>query len=251
MNPTRIPPQRARICLVAPEFIGPCPNGGVGTACHWEAGYSSLGATTAHVDHVRSMSKGRPAVEAVEAEPCDIVMIDIDAENSSLDAVRHTFLTSDPTAYAARFLTWDAWRSAPDAARPAIFTVRAVVPIAGMVRRLLNSLIDSRVDAATSYYATLTSAGLIDVAPLGASLECGRAQNVLGGPCLIVRPSAFGTLRRAAPQSFDFRAVNAALAHAGSDIALVPDVLYETDGGEGARRGRGHLEPLVTTRVRE
>src|SRR5690606_19294914 len=28
---------RARICLVAPEFIGPFPNGGVGTACYWEA----------------------------------------------------------------------------------------------------------------------------------------------------------------------------------------------------------------------
>lgn len=27
----------ARICLVAPEFIGPFPNGGVGTACYWEA----------------------------------------------------------------------------------------------------------------------------------------------------------------------------------------------------------------------
>ena len=26
-----------RICLVAPEFIGPFPNGGVGTACYWEA----------------------------------------------------------------------------------------------------------------------------------------------------------------------------------------------------------------------
>ena len=28
---------RHRICLVAPEFIGPFPNGGVGTACYWEA----------------------------------------------------------------------------------------------------------------------------------------------------------------------------------------------------------------------
>jgi glycosyltransferase involved in cell wall biosynthesis/predicted O-methyltransferase YrrM len=27
----------ARICIVAPEFIGPFPNGGVGTACYWEA----------------------------------------------------------------------------------------------------------------------------------------------------------------------------------------------------------------------
>lgn len=28
---------RTRICIVAPEFIGPYPNGGVGTACYWEA----------------------------------------------------------------------------------------------------------------------------------------------------------------------------------------------------------------------
>ena len=28
---------RARVCLIAPEFIGPFPNGGVGTACYWEA----------------------------------------------------------------------------------------------------------------------------------------------------------------------------------------------------------------------
>lgn len=28
---------RRRVCLVAPEFIGPFPNGGVGTACYWEA----------------------------------------------------------------------------------------------------------------------------------------------------------------------------------------------------------------------
>jgi glycosyltransferase involved in cell wall biosynthesis/predicted O-methyltransferase YrrM len=27
----------SRICIVAPEFIGPYPNGGVGTACYWEA----------------------------------------------------------------------------------------------------------------------------------------------------------------------------------------------------------------------
>jgi glycosyltransferase involved in cell wall biosynthesis/predicted O-methyltransferase YrrM len=26
-----------RVCLIAPEFIGPFPNGGVGTACYWEA----------------------------------------------------------------------------------------------------------------------------------------------------------------------------------------------------------------------
>jgi glycosyltransferase involved in cell wall biosynthesis/predicted O-methyltransferase YrrM len=26
-----------RICVIAPEFIGPFPNGGVGTACYWEA----------------------------------------------------------------------------------------------------------------------------------------------------------------------------------------------------------------------
>src|SRR6185295_12411032 len=35
-------PMRPRICIVAPEFIGPFPNGGVGTACYWEA--STLGA---------------------------------------------------------------------------------------------------------------------------------------------------------------------------------------------------------------
>ena len=27
----------ARVCIVAPEFVGPFPNGGVGTACYWEA----------------------------------------------------------------------------------------------------------------------------------------------------------------------------------------------------------------------
>lgn len=27
----------ARICIIAPEFVGPFPNGGVGTACYWEA----------------------------------------------------------------------------------------------------------------------------------------------------------------------------------------------------------------------
>ncbi len=32
----------SRICIVAPEFIGPFPNGGVGTACYWEA--DTLGA---------------------------------------------------------------------------------------------------------------------------------------------------------------------------------------------------------------
>ena len=26
-----------RICVVSPEFIGPFPNGGVGTAGYWEA----------------------------------------------------------------------------------------------------------------------------------------------------------------------------------------------------------------------
>ena len=33
----------SRICIVAPEFIGPFPNGGVGTACYWEA--KTLGAS--------------------------------------------------------------------------------------------------------------------------------------------------------------------------------------------------------------
>ncbi len=27
----------ARVCIIAPEFVGPFPNGGVGTACYWEA----------------------------------------------------------------------------------------------------------------------------------------------------------------------------------------------------------------------
>lgn len=31
------PCRAAQICIVAPEFIGPYPNGGVGTACYWEA----------------------------------------------------------------------------------------------------------------------------------------------------------------------------------------------------------------------
>jgi glycosyltransferase involved in cell wall biosynthesis/predicted O-methyltransferase YrrM len=28
---------RRRVCIIAPEFVGPFPNGGVGTACYWEA----------------------------------------------------------------------------------------------------------------------------------------------------------------------------------------------------------------------
>src|SRR4029078_5050932 len=28
---------RSRLCIVAPEFIGPFPNGGVGAACYWGA----------------------------------------------------------------------------------------------------------------------------------------------------------------------------------------------------------------------
>ena len=27
----------SRVCIVAPEFVGPFPTGGVGTACYWEA----------------------------------------------------------------------------------------------------------------------------------------------------------------------------------------------------------------------
>ena len=36
----------SRICIVAPEFIGPFPNGGVGTACYWEAITLGASATT-------------------------------------------------------------------------------------------------------------------------------------------------------------------------------------------------------------
>jgi len=34
---TPFSPSGHRVCIVAPEFIGPYPNGGVGTACYWEA----------------------------------------------------------------------------------------------------------------------------------------------------------------------------------------------------------------------
>jgi glycosyltransferase involved in cell wall biosynthesis/predicted O-methyltransferase YrrM len=198
-----------------------------GLVTDYRDGYSSARATTAHIDHVRTMLTWRPEKPLNETGACDVVIVDAPAEH--LAAARHTFLTADPTAHAARFLTWDGWRTRQDTGRPAIFTKASVVAHPGMVRRLLNSLTDSRVEAATSYYTTCTPAGAVDVAPLGASLECGWAHNVFGGPCLIVGPSAFETVRQASPVSFRFWPVYAALTCAGKDIAMVPSVLYDSD----------------------
>src|SRR6185436_16269994 len=48
-----------RICIVAPEFIGPYPNGGVGTACYWEAmnvGFAGYDLTVLYTGAVASQS---------------------------------------------------------------------------------------------------------------------------------------------------------------------------------------------------
>lgn len=195
-------------------------------------GYSSAGATAAHIDHVRDMLTWQPESRRQDADECDMVLIDV--EPASVDATRHRFLTSDPTAFSARFLTWDAWRAGQVTDRPAIFVDASLAPTFGMVRRLLNALGDSRVNAASSYYTTRTAAGLVEVAPLGPSLECGWTQNVFGGPCLLVRPSAFPIVREATLESFRFWPVYAALACAGHEIALVPDALYDAERPEAA-----------------
>ncbi len=196
-----------------------------GLVTDYRDGYSSHTASAAHVDHVRTMAAWSPDMRSAATDTCDVVVVD--APNGDIDAARHRFLRFDPSAAEARFLTWDAWRFRRDHRRPAVFTTTAVAPRAGMVRRLLEGLGDERVDAATSYYATFTSVGTTDVAPLGASLECGWAENVFGGVCTIVRPSAFDVVVSAADRTFEFWPVYAALAGAGHDIALVPDVLYD------------------------
>lgn len=194
-------------------------------ATDYRDGYSSRMASAAHVDHVRDMLAWRTLATAEPASGCDIVVVD--APRASIDAVRHRFVRFDPSAADARFLSWDAWRFRRDRLRPAIFVTTSVAPRVGSVLRLLSSLSDSRVDAATGYYTTPTPAGTMEIAPLGASLECGWARNVFGGPCLIVRPSAFDSVVRAVERGFDFWPVYAALAIEGRETTLVPEVLFD------------------------
>ena len=52
---TPFSPSGHRVCIVAPEFIGPYPNGGVGTACYWEAmnvGAAGYDLTVLYTGHV-------------------------------------------------------------------------------------------------------------------------------------------------------------------------------------------------------
>lgn len=192
-------------------------------AVDYRRGYSSAGATADHVDYVYSMLRWRQAAARPSAELCDVVLVD--AEESDIDIIRDTFLTSDPTAYDARFVSWDTWRHTRNTS-PAIFVAASVTPLAGLVRRMLNALQDSRVDVASSYYTRQSTDETADVAPLGASLECGWAANVFGGPCLIAAPSAFDAIKRGCRGTFRFWPAYAAAACARLGSALLPEVLY-------------------------
>lgn len=51
----------ARVCIVAPEFVGPFPNGGVGTACYWEAQVLGEAGFTVTVLYTGATVKETPA----------------------------------------------------------------------------------------------------------------------------------------------------------------------------------------------
>ena len=189
----------------------------------YRSGYSSTGATAYHVDYVYSLLRWRPAERRLTSGTCDIVVTDA----ACLDDFRHRILTSDPTARDARFMCWDEWRQT-DRSAPAIFASASVALRPGAVRRLLHTLQDARVDAATSYYVERPGSRPREVAPLGASREAGWMSNVFGGPCFVAAPSAFDVVRRAASRRFDFWPVYAAMACAGLDVALAPASLYST-----------------------
>lgn len=191
-------------------------------------GYSSAGATDTHLAYLRSLMKWRPLAGEAPAETCDIVLVDIDARG--LDEAKATILGADPTAQRGRFVTWSEWRTDQRATRPALFLSSSVTPRPGMVGRLLTAVADPRVPAATSYYTAEESAGPVDVAPLGASLEAGWVRNVFGGPCLVARPDACATIRETGGSTFQFWPAYVALASTGHEIALLPDTLYAVDG---------------------
>lgn len=196
----------------------------------YRGGYSSSGATADHVDYVHSLLRWRRVEPRPTPDTCDIVVTDTGGD---VDSFRHRILTSDPTARAARFVTWDEWQAMPRTA-PAIFTSASVALKPGAVRRLLNALQDARVDAATSYYAEQTGADSREIAPLVASLDAGWASNACGGPCVAAAPTAFNTIRLAAAGGFDFPSVYAAMTRAGLDVALVPASVYASNAGANA-----------------
>jgi glycosyltransferase involved in cell wall biosynthesis/predicted O-methyltransferase YrrM len=203
-----------------------------GIVMEYGEGYDSARANTQHVEYLRDALRWRPATRRPSREAFDIVVVD--EEERNVGTIRDAIVKADPTAAAARFMTWQAWQATDDAVRPAILISRAVVPRAGAARRLLTAMRDSRVDAATSYWTIPSPTDPEEIAPLGASLEGGWRSNVFGGPCMAAMPTALREIRGAARASFDFWPAYSAIACAGLEIALVPEVLYHSSARPAA-----------------
>jgi len=199
-------------------------------AITYRGGYSIAAANASHLEFVAEMlNRFRKPTRAL-VETCDVVVVD--AAPETLAGIAARMIAADPSAARATFRTWDAWRES-GSNRPAVFISGDVTPRAGMVSRLQRALADRRVEAATSYFECTTASGSADLAPLGASLEAGWTHNVFGGPCFAATGDALATLRHDATAPFQFWPAYAALACAGSELALVPEVLFSAPEAAG------------------
>ena len=121
---------------------------------------------------------------------------------ADVDRVRSRFVAADPTAAAATWSSFAAWRATRDRRTaggeavegPALFVDEHVHPEPRLLSSYLTALTTPGVDAVTSYYHEGGSGDLALVAPLGSSLENGWWQNCFGGPCVAVSVKALAAV---------------------------------------------------------
>jgi glycosyltransferase involved in cell wall biosynthesis/predicted O-methyltransferase YrrM len=195
-------------------------------AIDYAEGYASARANAQHVDYLRGALQWRRGTSRPVIDAFDIVVVDDAGTRRTADGT--SFAADDPSAAGARFLTWEAWRALRDQVRPAIFVSSAATLRPGAARRLLDALRDPRVDTATSYWAAGPAPDVDTVAPLGAALESGWSRNVFAGPCLAAMPAAFDAITSASARGFHFWPAGAAVACAGLELAVVPEVLIDS-----------------------
>lgn len=199
-------------------------------AITYRGGYSIAAANTSHLEFVAEMLNRFRKPNRAFVDTCDVVVVD--AARDTLGEARDRIIGADPSAARATFRTWRDWLQSCSN-RAAVFISRDMKPRPGMVSRLMRALADRRVEAATSYFECLTASGSVHLAPLSASLEAGWTHNVFGGPCFAATGDALETLRHEAASTFQFWPAYTSLACAGSELALIPEVLFSApDGGE-------------------
>jgi glycosyltransferase involved in cell wall biosynthesis/predicted O-methyltransferase YrrM len=200
----------------------------------YRSGYDIAAANAAHLNVVCKLLDAPARKASPRARSLSIVVTSSRGE-ADVERVRSRFVAADPTAAAASWFGFAAWRESrsrvevPDrsAEGPVVFVDEHVRPDTRLLSSYLTALTAPGVEAVTSYYYEGDSDDPALVAPLGASLEAGWWQNCFGGPCVAISAKALAAVDDiTAETAFGYWPAYAALACRGLRQTVVPDPLF-------------------------